>query len=90
MGQSDRICKRVSVAVGLVAFSVAGSGCRQTVTAKQVALPKESYERQPEQLFSPSDYLFKLNQMVSFYDVPAEFGHAMEGAQCGFESLSFS
>jgi mannose-6-phosphate isomerase-like protein (cupin superfamily) len=52
-------------------------------------LPKESYERQPEQPFSSSDYVFKPNQMVSFYDVPGEFGHAMEGGKYGFQSLSF-
>ena len=52
-------------------------------------LPKQSYERQPEQSFNFSDYVFKLNQMPSFYDVPGEFGHTMEGAQYGFGSLSF-
>lgn len=77
------------MAAALVVLSVAGIGCRQPATAKQVDLPKESYERQPEQPFSSSDYVFKLNQMISFYDVPGEFGHAMEGAQYGFESLSF-
>jgi mannose-6-phosphate isomerase-like protein (cupin superfamily) len=81
--------RRVSVAAALVGLSVIGIGCRQTVTAKQVELPKESYERQPEQPHSSSDYVFKLNQMISFYDVPGEFGHAMEGIQYGFESLSF-
>jgi len=45
--------------------------------AKQAELPKVSYERQPEQPFSRSDYVFKPNQMTSFYDVPGEFGHAM-------------
>jgi mannose-6-phosphate isomerase-like protein (cupin superfamily) len=73
----------------LVALSVAGIGCRQAATAKQADLPKESYERQPAQPFSSSDYVFKPNQMVSFYDVPGEFGHAMEGAPYGFQSLSF-
>src|SRR6266487_1457014 len=34
-------------------------------------------------------YVFKPSQMISFYDVPGEFGHAMEGAPYGFESLSF-
>ena len=89
MGQRERIVKRVSVAAALVALSVAGIGCYQAATARQVELPKESYERQPEQPFSSSDYAFKLNQMISFYDVPGEFGHAMEGAPYGFKSLSF-
>ena len=68
---------------------MAGIGCRQAAMAKQEELPKESYVRQAEQPFSSSEYVFKLNQMISFYDVPGEFGHAMEGAQYGFESLSF-
>jgi hypothetical protein len=89
IGQVGRIAKRVSIAAALVALSVAGSGCYQAATANQGELPKESYERPAEQPFSSSDYVFKPDQMVSFYDVPGEFGHAMEGAQYGFESLSF-
>jgi mannose-6-phosphate isomerase-like protein (cupin superfamily) len=89
MTQCGRIAKGVSAAAALVALSVAGIGCRQAATAKQADLPKESYERQPAQPFSSSDYVFKPNQMVSFYDVPGEFGHAMEGAPYGFQSLSF-
>jgi mannose-6-phosphate isomerase-like protein (cupin superfamily) len=27
--------------------------------------------------------------MISFYDVPGEFGYALEGSQYGFKSLSF-
>jgi mannose-6-phosphate isomerase-like protein (cupin superfamily) len=84
-----RLAGGVAVAAALVALSVAGTGCREAATAKQAELPKESYERQPEQPFSSSDYVFKLNQMISFYDVPGEFGHAMEGAPYGFQSLSF-
>ena len=84
-----RLAGGVAVAAALVALSVAGTGCREAATAKQAELPKESYERQPEQPFSSSDYVFKLNQTISFYDVPGEFGHAMEGAPYGFESLSF-
>ena len=89
MGQRDLIAKRVFVAATLVALSMAGIGCRQAAMAKQEELPKESYVRQAEQPFSSSDYVFKLNQMISFYDVPGELGHAMEGAQYRFESLSF-
>ena len=84
-----RLAGGVAVAAALVALSVAGIGCRESATAKQVDLPKESYERPPEHPFSSSDYVFKLNQMISFYDVPGELGHAMEGAQYRFESLSF-
>jgi hypothetical protein len=57
-----------------------GVAVAAALVAKQTELPKESYERQPEQPFSSSDYVFKLNQMISFYDVPGEFGHAMECA----------
>ena len=38
------------------------------------ALPAQSYERPPEQAFSGSDYVIKLKQMTSFYDVPGEAG----------------
>jgi mannose-6-phosphate isomerase-like protein (cupin superfamily) len=89
MGQHHRIAELVCVIAALIALSMAGMGCRQAANAKQVELPKKSYERQPEQPFSSSDYFFKLNQMISFYDVPGEFGHAMEGGQYGFSSLSF-
>lgn len=88
VGQHDRIVKRASVAAALITLSVASIGCYQAATAKQVELPKESYERQPEQPFSSSDYVFKPTQMISFYDVPGEFGYAMEGGQYGFSSLS--
>jgi mannose-6-phosphate isomerase-like protein (cupin superfamily) len=88
-GQRDRIAKRVFVVAGLVVLSLAGIGCGHAVKAKQAELPKKSYERQPEQPFSSLDYVFKPNQLTSFYDVPGEFGHAMEGATYGFKSLSF-
>ena len=38
---------------------------------------------------NPSDYVIQLNQMQSFYDVPGEYGHVMEGHEHGFDSLSF-
>ena len=47
-----RLAAGVAVAAALVALSVAGTGCREAATAKQAELPKESYERQPEQPFS--------------------------------------
>jgi len=68
---------------------VTSIGCHRVAYAKQPDLPKQSYERQPEQPFNSSDYVFKPNQMTSFYDVPGEFGHAMEGGEYGFKSLSF-
>lgn len=78
-----------SVLGPLIALSLARIGCHQATSAEQPDLPKQSYERQPEQPFSSSDYVFRFNQMSSFYDVPGEFGHAMEGANYGFHSLSF-
>ena len=89
MGQRDRIGKRAAVVAALAAVSLASIGCHQAASAKQAELPKESYERQPEQAFNASDCVFKPNQMTSFYDVPGEFGHAMEGLDYGFKSLSF-
>jgi len=89
MGQRGCIAKRATVAAALVGLSVIAIGCYQAATARQLELPKESYERQPEQPFNSSDDVFKPNQMTSFYDVPGEFGHAMGGIDYGFKSLSF-
>lgn len=51
-------------------------------------LPVESYERQPEKPFDRADYVFGMENLTSFYDVPGEFGYFMPGAEYGFESLS--
>lgn len=88
MKQQYRILT-IAVTATLIGLCIYSIGCRQAASAKAPELPKQSYERQPEQPFSPSDYVFKFNQMISFYDVPGEFGHAMEGARYGFNSLSF-
>jgi mannose-6-phosphate isomerase-like protein (cupin superfamily) len=90
-GKVQRVAtiKGLVVAAALVTFQVTTAGCRQAATANQTELPKQSYERQPERPFSSSDLVFKPNQMSSFYDVPGEFGHAMEGANYGFKGLSF-
>ena len=89
MGHRHRIAKRAFAAAALVGLLVTAIGWHHVATAKQPDLPKQSYERQPEQPFSASDYVFKPDQMISFYDVPGEFGHAMEGTTYGFKSLSF-
>lgn len=89
MRQCHTIFHHLFSATALIAFSVAGTGCQKAATAKQLQFPSQSYEHQPEQPFSSSDYVFKPNQMTSFYDVPGEFGHAMEGTNYGFRSLSF-
>jgi mannose-6-phosphate isomerase-like protein (cupin superfamily) len=86
--QHDWIGKAVSLAITVVMVSLGSNACRQA-RAKQAELPKQSYQRQAEQTFSSSDYVFKPSQMISFYDVPGEFGHAMEGVDYGFKSLSF-
>jgi mannose-6-phosphate isomerase-like protein (cupin superfamily) len=88
MKQQHRILTIV-VTAAVTALYTASIGCHQTASANQPDLPKQSYERQPRQPFSSSDYVFKFDQMSSFYDVPGEFGHAMEGAKYGFNSLSF-
>jgi mannose-6-phosphate isomerase-like protein (cupin superfamily) len=89
MKQQHQIFKAVALNAALITLCITSIGCHQVASARQPDLPKESYERQPEQPFSSSDYVFKPNQMASFYDVPGEFGHAMEGANYGFQSLSF-
>jgi mannose-6-phosphate isomerase-like protein (cupin superfamily) len=52
-------------------------------------LPNESYIHDPVEPFSPDDEVFRFSQLTSFYDVPGEFGHMLEGRQYGFEALSF-
>ena len=51
-------------------------------------LPSESFMHPPEAPFEKSDYLFKFDQLASFYDVPSEAGYFMSGADYGFESLT--
>lgn len=54
-----------------------------------VTLPTESYIHEPAEPFSPADEVFRFAQLTSFYDVPGEFGHMLEGGLYGFGSLSF-
>jgi len=74
-------------------LAILGACARPSAPAKEVtarrALPAQSYESSPEAPFDRSDYAVRLNQMKSFYDVPGEFGHMMDGEDYGFESLSF-
>ena len=51
--------------------------------------PNTSYEKLPQQPPNLDDYVIKLTQMATFYDVPGEFGHVMIGHDHGFKQLSF-
>ena len=51
-------------------------------------LPSESFINPPEAPFEKSDYLFKFDQLTSFYDFPGEAGYFMPGADYGFDSLT--
>jgi mannose-6-phosphate isomerase-like protein (cupin superfamily) len=53
------------------------------------AKEKGSWVRPAEAPPTPSDYVIKLNQMDTFYDVPGEYGYVLEGYKHGLESLSF-
>ncbi len=50
--------------------------------------PKENYLRQPQQSFEPSATLFHFDQLASFYCIPGEFGHLLEGQHYGFDALT--
>lgn len=85
----QRIARNVFVAT-LVLISTTCSS-RSTVPAGSIErppLPAKSYERPPEVAFNRSDYVIKLEHMTSFYDVPGEFGHLINGEDYGFDSLS--
>ena len=51
-------------------------------------LPSESYKRPPQIPPDPSGYVFGLENLTGFYDVPGEAGYVMRGHEYGFESLS--
>ena len=77
----------------IVLTSVAFTGCEKR-TARYIhigpdSLPTKSYEHRPEEPFNRSDYVIRLKQMTSFYDVPGEAGYLMNGEDYGFDGLSF-
>jgi mannose-6-phosphate isomerase-like protein (cupin superfamily) len=77
--------RSVSVIVGLTSgFLFAHDGPH--LPARPI-LPK-SYEKPPEKNATPHDYVIRLQQMISFYDFPGEYGHMMLGRDHGFEQLS--
>lgn len=85
---------RIIAAISTVALGVALTACENREPRGYVhigpdELPTESYERPPKNPHSGSDYAVKLENMTSFYDVPGEAGYFMNGADHGFESLSF-
>jgi mannose-6-phosphate isomerase-like protein (cupin superfamily) len=70
------------------------AGCGKKRTARYIhigldSLPTKSYEHRPEEPFNRSDYVIRLKQMTSFYDVPGEAGYFMNGEDYGFDGLSF-
>jgi mannose-6-phosphate isomerase-like protein (cupin superfamily) len=84
---------RIIAALSIVALGAALTACEDREPSGYVhigpdELPTESYARPPNNPRS-DDYVIKLENMISFYDVPGEAGYLMEGADHGFESLSF-
>jgi mannose-6-phosphate isomerase-like protein (cupin superfamily) len=65
------------------------AGCKKERGRTCRELPKESYEREAVKPATPDDYVIKMDQMKTFYDVPGEFGHILIGKDHGFKSLSF-
>jgi mannose-6-phosphate isomerase-like protein (cupin superfamily) len=54
----------------------------------QKEFPTESYLHGPEQPFQATDILFQFVQLSTFYDVPGEYGHFLEGHLYGFDALT--
>ena len=84
---------RIIAALSTVALGAALTACEDREPSGYVhigpdELPTESYARPPKNPRS-DDYVIKLENMISFYDVPGEAGYLMGGADHGFESLSF-
>ena len=87
---------KVSWIAAYLAVLVVLWGCTETEDTKPLTyipimggeLPSESFMHPPKAPFEKSDYLFKFDQLTSFYDVPGEAGYFMSGADYGFESLT--
>ena len=52
-------------------------------------LPTEGYDRPPAVPFTVPDFFIQPSEMRPFYGPPGEFGYYIDGADYGFESLSF-
>lgn len=50
--------------------------------------PAESYVQPPIVPVSPSQHVFRRENLVHFYDVPGEYGYVLEGRDYGFAGLS--
>jgi mannose-6-phosphate isomerase-like protein (cupin superfamily) len=79
----------VAVALGVTLVACENREPRGYVHIGPDELPTESYVRPPTNPRSDSNYVVKLENMSSFYDVPGEAGYFIDGADHGFESLSF-
>ncbi len=85
---------RTMVSISTVALTAGLLGCEDPEPSGFVhigpdELPRESYVRPPTVQRRGSDYVIKLDNMSSFYDVPGEAGYFVSGEEHGFESLSF-
>jgi mannose-6-phosphate isomerase-like protein (cupin superfamily) len=80
------VASLVTIAVLLVACDSQPDSTYVSVGPSE--LPTESYEHPPELPFDGSDYVIRLEQMTSFYDVPGETGFFINGEDYGFSSLS--
>jgi len=90
--QSNTAAKAVLIFVTLATLLLAGCERKRTAQYFHIgpdSLPAKSYERKPEEPFNRSDYVIRLKQMTSFYDVPGEAGYFMSGEDYGFDGLSF-
>ena len=72
----------------LILTSSGLAACQPAGTTTRQEAPDTSWVRPPEVAFSSSDYVFRLNQLTSFYDAPGEYGYFMEGKEYGFDSIS--
>lgn len=85
----------VLIALGISLLSCKQNPARETAQKPPLELlgdpakEKGSWVRPAELPPTPSDYVIKLKQMDTFYDVPGEYGHVLKGHKHGFESLSF-
>ena len=87
---------KISARAAFFAILLVLSGCTETnepITPTYVPimggeLPSESFMHPPSAPFEKSDYLFKFDQLASFYDFPGEAGYFMPGVDYGFDSLT--